>query len=419
MTLALIIIVSLIFSAFFSGLEIAFVTSNKLQLEINKNNEGLQASLFKLFTKNESLFIATMLIGNNIALVVYGIFMGEALKPIMLMLTQNEISILLIQTVVSTLIILITAEFLPKTVFRSNANRALEFFSLPVGLFIILFYPIAKIAIIISNLTVKLLFKIDLNEKNQSVVFGKIDLNHFMDHFNDEEKQEDNVDNEIKIFQNALDFSSIKVRECMVPRTELEAIEVNKTIEELKDKFIDSQYSRILVYENSIDNIIGYIHQSELFKKPTDIREKLNNLIIVPETMNAKKMLNKFIQQHKSMALVVDEFGGTSGIVTVEDIMEEIFGEIEDEHDLDEFTEKQIDNHNFIFSARLEIDYINDKYNLNLPLSPDYETIAGLIVVNLGYIPIEGEVHRFDKVTIIIKEASSSRIELIELQINE
>ncbi|MCK5535369.1 MAG: HlyC/CorC family transporter [Bacteroidales bacterium] len=410
-----VILVSLVFSAFFSGMEIAYVSSNKLQIEINKKNENFKASLFELFTNNDALYIATMLIGNNIALVIYGISMGEALKPIISLISQSEISILLIQTIISTLIILITAEFLPKTVFRNNANKAIDFFAIPVAAFIIFFYPIAKITILGSNIILRFLFKVNLNDKNHRVVFGKVDLNHFVEQINKQETPEDNIDNEIKIFQNALDFSNIKIRECMIPRTELEAIEINKSIEDLKEKFTTSRYSRILIYEESIDNIVGYFHHSELFKKPRTISEKLKNLIIVPETMNAKKMLNKFIQQHKSMALVVDEFGGTSGIVTMEDIVEEIFGEIEDEHDLQEFIEKQINETSFLFSARLEIDYINTKYGIKLPVSSDYETIAGFIVVNLGYIPLQGETHKIDQFFVKIKEASSSRIELIEL----
>jgi CBS domain containing-hemolysin-like protein len=398
-------------------MEIAYISSNKLQIEINKSKKNLRAWLYDIFTKNEALYIATMLIGNNIALVIYGISMAKAIEPIIYKFTQSPISILLIQTVISTLIILLTAEFLPKSVFSSNANKALEVFALPVAIFMLVFYPIAKIAILFSSFLVRIFFRVKIQSSGESVVFGKIDLDHFIEQLNSLEKKEDNVENEIKIFQNALDFSTIKLRECMVPRTEIEAIEVNKSLDELQEKFVTTMYSRILIYEETIDNIIGYFHHSELFKKPVSIREKISPLIIVPETMNAKKMLNKFIQQHKSMALVVDEFGGTSGIITVEDIMEEIFGEIEDEHDEQEFIEKQLAENKFLFSARLEIDYLNEEYNFKIPESDDYETIAGFIVVNLGYIPSQGDLHQIGQYKFLIKEASSSRIELVEMEL--
>jgi len=387
-----------------------------LRLEIEKKEQNLKAGLLSMFTKNEALYIATMLIGNNIALVMYGVFMGKQLEPFLHHYVENEILVLLLQTLFSTLIILITAEFLPKSIFRNNANRALKIFAFPVTFFILIFYPIARFTIALSNIIVKLFFKVNISSSN-GIVFGKIDLNNFVEEVNEEFSQDEEIDNEIKIFQNALDFSNVKIRECLVPRNEIEAIEVNQSIVELKNKFIDTGYSRVLVYEDNIDNIIGYVHQSELFKNPANIRKGISTLIIVPETMSAKKLLDILICESKNLALVVDEFGGTSGIVSLEDIMEEIFGEIEDEHDTQEFIDKKINENTFLFSGRLEIDYINEKYNLNLPESEDFETIAGFVVLTLGYIPILGEKIRIHNFEIIIKQASSSKIELLELLI--
>jgi len=412
----IIILICLSFSGFFSGMEIAFISSNRLRLEIEKKEQNLKAGLLSMFTKNEALYIATMLIGNNIALVMYGVFMGKQLEPFLHHYVENEILVLLLQTLFSTLIILITAEFLPKSIFRNNANRALKIFAFPVTFFILIFYPIARFTIALSNIIVKLFFKVNISSSN-GIVFGKIDLNNFVEEVNEEFSQDEEIDNEIKIFQNALDFSNVKIRECLVPRNEIEAIEVNQSIVELKNKFIDTGYSRVLVYEDNIDNIIGYVHQSELFKNPANIRKGISTLIIVPETMSAKKLLDILICESKNLALVVDEFGGTSGIVSLEDIMEEIFGEIEDEHDTQEFIDKKINENTFLFSGRLEIDYINEKYNLNLPESEDFETIAGFVVLTLGYIPILGEKIRIHNFEIIIKQASSSKIELLELLI--
>jgi len=412
----IIILVSLSFSGFFSGMEIAFIASNRLRLEIEKKEKNLRAGLLSMFTKNEALYIATMLIGNNIALVIYGVFMGKQLEPLLHNYVDNEIIILLLQTLFSTIIILITAEFLPKSIFRNNANSALKIFAFPVTFFILIFYPIAQFTIALSNIIVKFFFKVNISASN-GIVFGKIDLNNFVEEVNEEFSQDEDIDNEIKIFQNALDFSNVKIRECLVPRNEIEAIEVNQSIVELKNKFIDTGYSRVLVYENNIDNIIGYVHQSELFKNPANIHQVISTLIIVPETMSAKKLLDRLIRESKNLALVVDEFGGTSGIVSLEDIMEEIFGEIEDEHDTQEFIDKKINENTFLFSGRLEIDYINEKYNLNLPESEEFETIAGFVVLTLGYIPVLGEKIKINNFEITIKQASSSKIELLELVI--
>ncbi len=418
MTDWIVIFISLSFSAFFSGMEIAYISSNRLRLEIEKKEQNFTAALLSLFTKNEALYIATMLIGNNIALVVYGIFMGKQLEHLIFKISDNEISVLLIQTLISTLIILVTAEFLPKSIFRNNANRALSIFALPVGLFIIIFYPIAQITIAISNLLVKVFFKVKI-QTSQAAVFGKVDLNRFVEEVNEELSENEEVENEIKIFQNALDFSNVKIRECLIPRTEIEAIEVNQTIDELKKKFIETGYSRILIYEDNIDNIIGYIHQSELFKNPQNIRDHISPLIIAPETMSAKKLLDKFIREHKSIALVVDEFGGTSGIVSLEDVMEEIFGEIEDEHDTQDLIEKVIENNTFLFSGRLEIDYINEKYDIEIPESDEYETLAGYVVLTLGRIPEQGEKIEIGNFQIEIKQANSNKIELLEIVVKE
>lgn len=415
----IIIIVSLLFSAFFSGMEIAFVSANKLRIELDRKQGVFASRIISIFTKNEGQYIATMLVGNNIALVVYGFVMGEQLDPVIAKyITTSKATALTIQTIASTFIILITAEYLPKTLFRINPNNTLNIFAIPVIVFYVLFYPVARFSTWISKKLLKRLFKSDEKVNEKKVAFGKIDLDNFLNENQMENPQEDDM-HEVKIFQNALEFSKVKLRECIVPRTEIVAIEVEKSLGELKEKFIETGFSKILVYEESIDNIIGYIHSSELFKKPKDIRSRLIELLIVPETMPANKLLHRFIQEHKSLALVVDEFGGTAGMVSIEDIIEEIFGEIEDEHDYLELFEKQISNEEFIFSARLEIDYINEKYNINLPESDDYETLAGLILYNYSSIPKKNEKIEIDNFQFIITEVGDTRIETVNLKITK
>ena len=412
----LIIIGSLIFSAFFSGMEIAFISSNKLRIELDKKQKLYPSQIISIFIKNPGQYIATMLVGNNIALVIFGIIMAIILKPFIIKFSSNEIAILIIQTIISTVIILFTAEFLAKALFMIRPNIALNIFSPPVLFFYIIFYPITKIIIWISNFLLKFLFNIKINKQQGKNVFGKVDLDNLINEGHSELKMDNQIEHNVKIFQNALDFSKVKLRECMVPRTEITALELNNSIEELKQKFIETGFSRIIIYKNNIDNIIGYINSKKLFEKPKNIKSKLVRVLIVPETMAANKLLSLFIKEKKSIAIVVDEFGGTAGMVTIEDIIEEIFGEIEDEHDVIELEEKQINENEFVFSGRLEIDYLNNKYNLNIPETGDYETIAGFILYHYESIPKINEKITIDSFTFKILKVTHTRLELVNLK---
>ena len=339
----LIIVLAIILSAFFSGMEIAFVASNKLRIELDRKQGVFGSEILKLFTNNPGQYIATMLIGNNIALVIYGLVFSKLLGPPLSSFIESDLLILIVNTIISTALILFVAEFLPKTIFIISPNFFLKFLSIPTLFFFFLFYPISKFTLAASNLFIRIFFRIKTSEKNQeNIVFSKVDLDHFVN-LSKQSKEESEPDHHnIRIFQNALDFSNVKLRECMIPRTEIEAVDCNSSVEKLKEKFIETRLSRILVYENSIDNIIGYFELKDIFKNPSDIRSSLRKLAIVPETMPANKLLKLFVDEKKNIALVVDEFGGTSGMVTMEDVLEEIVGDIEDEHDINELTEKVV-----------------------------------------------------------------------------
>ncbi|MGB5988225.1 MAG: hemolysin family protein [Marinifilaceae bacterium] len=406
------IVSMLVASAFFSGMEIAFISSNKLRIELDKKNQSFVSRLVSIFTKNPSLYICTMLVGNNIALVIYGIAMTKYIEPLFKPYITSDGILLLINTLISTFVILFTAEFLPKILFKQRPNLVLNLFSMPVFFFYIIFYPITVFTLWLSKIFISIFFGKDLSNIDNSHVFGKIDLNNLVQEHSIGDKTEED-DNEIRLFINALDFSEVKLRECMVPRTELVAIGFSCSISELRDLFAETGFSRILIYKDGIDNIIGYVHSSLLFHKPKNIDDCISKLIIVPETMQAQKLMKLFTKEHKSIALVVDEFGGTSGIVTIEDIMEEIFGEIEDEHDKMTYIEKQLNNTDFQFSGRLEIDYLNKKYGINLPESEEYETLAGLILYKYQNIPIENQEISIDRYTIIIDKVSDAKIEVV------
>ncbi len=412
-----IIIITLLFSAFFSGCEMAFISSNKLLIELNKKKFPMLSKIIDIFLNSPGLFISTLLVGNNIALVVYGLQTGQLLEPYIRIYLSSATGVLITQTAISTLVILITAEFLPKILFRINPILILNTASVPLLFFYIIFYPISKLTVLLSDILLLKILKTPAPGKNNSMVLGRIDLDNLITQHHEKLENDDDVAKEVKLLKNALDFSKIKVRECTIPRTEIVAIEINEGLDALKQKFIETGYSKILVYKNSIDNIIGYVHVSELFKKPKQLKNAINPLSIVPETMIANKLLEVFTQEHRSIALVVDEFGGTSGIVTMEDILEEIFGEIDDEHDVSELIEKQISDHEFVFSGRWEIDYINDKYNLNLPQSDNYETLAGFILHHNESIPKNGEEISIDQFKMQIQVASDNRIDLIHLTI--
>jgi len=415
MNLLIIILVTILLSAFFSGMEIAFVSANKLRLELDKQSEPFNSKILKLVTGDAGNYIATMLVGNNIALVIYGIAFAALLEPVFHLFIQSELIVLLLQTIVSTLIILIFAEFLPKTLFRIFPNTLLKIFSIPLAFFYILFYPITRFAIAITNLLLKVVLKTDIKSDNKNPVFSRIDLDEFVNENDNGQEKKVNIETEIKLFKNALDFSKVKLREIMVPRTEIEMLDINSSVNELRQRFIETGYSRILFYNENIDNIIGYVHSSVIFQNPETIKPHITNVLIVPETMPANKLLSTFIQEHRSIAIVVDEFGGTSGMVTSEDILEEIFGEIEDEHDTREIIEKKISDTEFIFSGRSEIDLLNEKYFLDLPETEEFETLAGLILYYHESIPKINSVIKTGKFHFKILKATNTKIELVKL----
>jgi len=421
MSLYLLIFITILLSAFFSGMEIAFVSANKLRLELDKQSDPFNSRILKMVTGNAGQYIATMLVGNNIALVIYGIAFAALLEPFLEIYIQSESVILLFQTVISTLIILLFSEFLPKTLFRLFPNTFLNIFSLPLAFFYILFYPISRFSISIANLLLKRILKTDLNVENKNPVFSRVDLDEFVRESDSAliEQMEKNVETEIKLFKNALDFSKVKLREIMVPRTEIEMLEIGASISDLRQKFVETGYSRILFFKENTDNIIGYVHSSVLFQNPESIEEYIKKVLIVPETMPANKLLSTFIQEHRSIAIVVDEFGGTSGMVTSEDILEEIFGEIEDEHDTSDIVERKINENEYIFSGRAEIDLLNEKYFFELPETEEFETLAGYILYYHESIPKINSVIKIGKFHFKILKATNTKIELVKLTISE
>lgn len=416
----------LVLSAFFSGMEIAYVSSNKVHIAIEKQQDGFLSKILQKITNRPSKFIATMLIGNNIALVIYGFFMGDLLMsyigPYLGIDSQNTSSssdsimflALFIQTIISTFVILITAEFLPKVFFQIYANNLVKFFALPVYFFYVVFSVVSEFIIWITDKILKLIFKTDGDEVQLS--FSKVELGNYISEQMETVKTEDEVDSEIQIFQNALDFSEVKSREVLIPRTEVVAVTIDRSPKELSELFIKTGLSKILVYNENIDNILGYVHSFELFKKPTTIKSILIPVVFVPETMLIKEVLNILTKKSKSIAVVIDEYGGTSGILTVEDIIEELFGEIEDEHDKLVLIEKVVNNGIYVFSARLDVDYLNETYKLNLPENENYETLGGMIVSFTEGIPKKDEVIVFQDYTFNILEVSNTKLELVEVK---
>lgn len=413
----IIILISLLCSAFFSGMEIAFVSSNKLRFELDKRNKTLTAPILNVFYQHPQQYISTMLVGNNIALVIYGIKMAAILSPVICLVTSNEILITLTQTIIATIIVLFTGEFIPKTVFRFNPNLWLRIFSPVLIVCYGALYPIARIATILSVWILRL-FKVNIGNSSENVSISKVDLDYLVNETVENADKSEDIDNEVKIFQNALDFSSVKLRDCIVPRTEIIALNAaTTTMEEITNTFVETGLSKILIYKESIDDIIGYVHSSDLFKNPTSWKEYLRTMPIVPETMAANKLMDIFMRNKKSIAVVVDEFGGTAGIVTLEDIMEEIFGEIKDEHDTKEYVAKKINDKEFILSGRLEIDEINEQFDLHLPESDDYLTIAGFIMYNYQKIPRQNDVIHIDDYTFRIIKARNNRVELVKMSL--
>ncbi len=415
MNSSVIILITILASAFFSGLEIAFITSNKLRIELESKQGNFSAKILAYFTKYPSRYLGTMLLGNNIALVIFGIYMDEELKPIIGHYLSSKIAILIISTFLSTMLILVTAEYLPKNIFRINPNKTLNLFALPLSLVYGLLYPVVMITIGFSEFILKKIFRVKIEKENAA--FTMIDLDNYLREGTSAIEKKAEMDHEIQIFQNALDFSSVKARECMVPRNEIVALDENDSIETLKKKFIQTRLSKVLIYSKSIDNIIGYVYSKELFKNPKSIRSILLPVSIVPESMPASEVLTVFIQQHKSIAVVVDEFGGTSGMLTMEDVIEEIFGEIEDEHDKEELIDKQLSDTEFEFSARLETDYINGKYHLDLPILDNFETLSGLIMHYHESIPRLNEEIEIKHFSFKITAVTRTRIEQVYLKI--
>ena len=409
-----VILICLLLSAFFSGMEIAFLTSNKLRIEIDKSKKGVTQALIDLFISHSGMYITTVLVGNNVVMVIYGIFMSDLLVKQFEFLHLSIGVELFVETLVSTLIILVFAEFLPKTVFRLRSNLFLKLFSVPVFLFYLLFFPLSYFSVWLGGWLLRIFTGRKLGHKEPNRAFGKVDLNNLIEEGEVNARQEEEM-HEIKLFRNALDFSEVKLRECIVPRPDVVALSIDSSIEELTQLFIDTGLSRILIYKESIDDIIGYVHISTLFKDPPTIAKALSRVLIVPETMSAQRLLNLFIRDKKSVAVVVDEFGITAGIVTIEDIMEEIFGEIEDEHDHLNLKEVMISEQEYIFSGRLEVDYLNEKYHLDLEEREEYETLAGLVLYFNQSIPQEGETIVVNDLTFKILSVKNARIEEIKV----
>ena len=407
------------FSAFFSGMEIAFVSSNKLRFEMGRSEQSITSRILSIFYHNPNNFISTMLVGNNIALVIYGILMAELIEQQLLAdYIDNEFLLVLIQTIISTLIILVTGEFVPKTLFKINPNFTLNLCAIPAYICYIILYPISKFA---SGLSSMLLFLTGtkINKEASDKAFTKVDLDHFIQSSIQDSDDEEKINTEVKIFQNALDFSSIKVRDCMIPRTEIIAIEDDASVEELMSLFVEKGISKILVYQDNIDNIIGYIHSSDMFNEPEDWKSCIRQLPFIPETMNANKLMKLFMQQKKSLAVVVDEFGGTSGIVALEDLVEQIFGEIEDEHDTTSYVAKAVGNNEYVLSGRLDIEKANELFSLDLPESDEYQTIGGLILHEYQSFPKAHEIITLGKFHFRIIKVTATKIELVKLKVNE
>lgn len=417
MTIYIIIVIALLFSAFFSSMEIAFVASNKLIIKVENKQRTLASRIITYFVGNSEKYISTMLVGNNIALVVYGFFMSKLLQPMIYEFVTNDIAGLIIQTAISATIILITAEFLPKTLTLINPNLLLRMFSFPLIVFYYILYPISIITSAISSLFLRIV-GIKVSSKDNKMAFDKVDLNNFLNQIENDNQESTEKEKDIEIFRNALDFSKVKLKECILPRNEICAVDINESIENLKQKFIETGFSKILIYKENIDNIIGYFTSLDIFKNPKTINSKIKNIIIVPETMTAKKMLEIFINSKKNIAVVVDEFGGTAGIVTVEDIVEEIFGEIEDEHDKSNYTCTKLSETEYIFSGRLEIDYLNSKFDLGFMESEEYETLAGFIFHHYESMPNTNDVIKIENYTFTIRKVTQTKIEIIHLLVS-
>ena len=416
----ILLIVVILFSALFSGLEIAFVASNKLLMGIDMNNRTITSFAIDKFYSNSNNFVSSLLVGNNIVLVIYGILMAKLLNATILSCITDSTGVrLFLETLISTIIIILTGEFVPKAIFRINPNGALKRFALIMYPIYILLYPLARFTTWVSCLILRL-FNIRINKETRDNTFSKTELNNLIQSSIDNaKKEEEEIDNDVRIFQNVLDFSDIKVRDCFVPRTEIYALEVTATLEELKSMFIESGHSKIIVYKDNIDNIIGYIHSSELFRSSEHWQQRICKMPIVPETLSAQKLLRTLMQQKKSLAVVVDEFGGTSGIISLEDLLEEIIGEIEDEHDNTNLTAKALDDNEYLLSGRLEVERINEMFELEIPESDEYQTLGGFILSHHQRFPKLNETITIENFSIQIIKQRSMKIELVKLKVLE
>lgn len=409
------IFITLLLSAFFSGMEIAFVSSNRMLAEMDKGTSRLTRRLQTFFYKNPNDFVSTMLVGNNIVLVVYGIFVARLLDNTIFKGLDPAISVTA-DTILSTLVVLFTGEFLPKTLFKSNPNKFFSFFVFPAYLFYLLLWPVSRFSTLLSKILLKI-SGVKVDKDNDDGEFSKIDLDYLVQSSIDNASDNSQIDDEVRIFQNALEFSDTKVRDCMVPRTEICAVEKSSSLSDLKNIFIESGKSKILVYDNDIDHIIGYIHSLELFRNPNDWHNHIRTMPFVPETMSARKMMQTFLQQKKSLGVVIDEFGGTSGIISLEDIVEEIFGDIEDEHDNSNYIAQKNSDGTYLLSARLEIDKVNDLFSLDIPESEDYMTIGGFILHEYENFPKLNEVVRIGRFEFKIIKNTMTKIELVRLKV--
>ena len=409
------IIISLTLSAFFSGMEIAFVSSNRMLAEMDKEKNGFAQKCIHIFYKNPNGFVSTMLVGNNIVLVLYGILFANLFNAT-LFLSFPPATQVILNTLLSTLIVVFTGEFIPKLLFKSSPNSLLTFFSPLAYLFFIILWPISRFSTFLSRMILKSI-GVKMDEIKNNGTFTKVDLDYLLQSSIDNAKNDGSIEEEVKIFQNALDFTDTKVKDCMIPRTEINAVDIDCTATDLQQMFIESGNSKIIVYKEDIDHIVGYIHSSEMFKNFQEWREHVREMPFVPETMPAQKLMQTFLQQKKSLGVVVDEFGGTSGIISLEDIVEEIFGEIEDEHDNSNYIAKQITDNEYILSARLEIEKVNDMFGLDLPENDDYMTISGFILYEYQSFPKLNEVIKFDNFEFKIIKSTSRKIELVKLHI--
>ena len=412
------LLITMLFSAFFSGMEIAFVSSNRLRAEMDREKNGIAQRAMAVFYRHPNNFVSTMLVGNNIALVVYGILFAQIFDATLFASLPEGAARVTADTLLSTLVVLFTGEFLPKTIFKSNPNAMLTFFAPAAWLCYVLLYPISRFATLLSKGLLRL-FGVKMNSKAAEHEFTKVDLDYLVQSSIDNATDDDDIDEDVRIFQNALEFSDTKVRDCMVPRTEIDAVEDTCDIETLKQRFIESGHSKIVVYHEDIDHIVGYIHSSELFRNPEDWTKNLRTMIFVPETMAASKMMQMFLSQKKSLGVVVDEFGGTSGLIALEDIVEEIFGDIEDEHDSTNYVAKRLEDGDYLLSARLEIEKVNELFDLELPESDEYMTIGGLILHEFQSFPKLNEVVKIGNWEFKIVKNTATKIELVRLKVCE